>query len=286
MRSSVARRMVLASIGLSVVHSPAYGANSDQQEIVAALSGHDVLPSGVRLSDRNSLVNRREARDFLVALLEGIGIAATRHAYRQGGENVYGELPATTGGTEAIVIGAHYDSVRRSPGANDNATGVALAHIVAQTLAELPCRNRSLIVAYFDEEEVGLVGSRAFARKLLADGRTVHSVHTIDQMGWDSDGDRAIELEVPPPGLREIYERHAEASGVTVHSTRTDTTNHASFRALGFQAVGLTEEYVNGDTTPHYHRSTDTYETVNFEYLESTSSLMTKVLQELVSEGC
>ena len=55
-----------------------------------------------------------------------------------------------------------------------------------------------------------------------------------------------------------------------------------SFRELGFAAVGLTEEYVSGDTTRHYHQSTDVYDTVELEYLRSTTILVHEVFGRLV----
>ena len=50
-------------------------------------------------------------------------------------------------------------------------------------------------------EEVGLVGSFEFAAKLVNDGTNAVAVHTIDQMGWDSNGDRLVEVERPDTGL-------------------------------------------------------------------------------------
>ena len=46
---------------------------------------------------------------------------------------------------------------------------------------------------------------------------------------------------------------------------------------MGYPAVGITEEYRNKDTTPHIHRPGDTLETVNFDYLASTTTLMVEV---------
>ena len=52
-------------------------------------------------------------------------------------------------------------------------------------------------------------------RKLVADGTSVHSVHTADQLGWDANGDRMIELERPDPGLRALYEAAMKSLGFT-----------------------------------------------------------------------
>ena len=58
-------------------------------------------------------------------------------------------------------------------------------------------------------------------------------------------------------------------------------SDHSAFRKLGFKAVGITEEYRNKDTTPYIHRPGDTYETVNFDYLASTTRLLVEVMKML-----
>ena len=214
-----------------------------------------------------------------------LGLDVQRHSYRENGENVWALLPATSESDEYIVLGAHFDTANRSPGASDNATGCATVLGVARQLVGLPNRSRHIYFVLFDEEERGLFGSRAFAERLLGEGREVVAVHTIDQMGWDSDGDGAIELEIPYEGARELYERAAQSIGFTseIHVTGEAGSDHTAFRRLGIPAVGLTEEYRNGDTTPHTHRPSDTWETVDFQYLARGTRLVQAAMEILVS---
>lgn len=251
-----------------------------QKEVVAVLAGAADATPGVRLADRASVANRTTARTYLGAQLEALGLVPRTHAYGTG-TNVYAEIPSTTGARETVVLGAHYDSVARSPGANDNATGVSMVLAVGRHLASLPCRTKNVIVVLFDQEEVGLVGSRAFSRKLKADGTTVLSVHTVDQMGWDGNGDGLIELERPDTGLADLYRSAADALGVSspIVVTSTPSSNHASFRP-DFPAIGITEGYRSGDTTPDYHRPTDTFDKVNFPYLATTTTLVARVFAD------
>jgi hypothetical protein len=256
-----------------------------QEDLVARLSGAAALPSGGFLSDRATLQNRSAALAFLQSTWDAEGLATTLQPYSATGTNLYATLPATVDTDLTVVIGAHYDSVPQSPGANDNATGVAMVTSLGRFLQALPCRELHVILVLFDEEEIGLLGSQAFASYLVTQSITVHSVHTIDQMGWDQDGDRAIELERADEGLFELY---AAAEPLTPGDTPlvpTDTgfTDHVSFRALGFDAVGLTEEYVSGDTTPHYHLPSDTFDTVDLDYLASSTTLLHATIGSLVS---
>jgi Zn-dependent M28 family amino/carboxypeptidase len=194
-------------------------------------------------------------------------------------------LPCGRPGAEAIVLGAHYDSVRRGPGANDDGTGVAAVMLVAAEMRRAAHRTRDLYFVFFDEEERGLRGSRAFAQMLVDEKRPVYAVHTIDQMGWDSNHNRAIELEIPYDGVTEIYQAAAAALHVriVIYTTTEAGSDHSAFRRLGFKAVGITEEYHHGDTTPFIHTAKDVFETVDFAYLASTTRLVTEVMKRLAS---
>jgi Zn-dependent M28 family amino/carboxypeptidase len=151
----------------------------------------------------------------------------------------------------------------------------------------LPERSRNVYVVFFDEEERGMWGSRSFAQMLREEGKAVVAVHTIDQMGWDADGDGAIELELPHEGAEELYDEAARAVGFTstIHVTTETGSDHSAFRRMGMPAVGLTEEYRNGDTTPHIHRPSDTWDTVDYEYLARATRLVQAAMGILVGEG-
>ena len=255
-----------------------------QRGLVLRLTGGAEISPGVTLQNRGTAENRAVVRSYLSSVLESQGLEPLRQPYREHGENVYALLPSTTGGEEYIVVGAHFDTGDRSPGASDNATGCAVVLAVAQHLITLPARARNVLLVLFDEEERGLVGSRAFAEMLAAEGKEVVAVHTIDQMGWDGDGDGAIELEIPYDGALDLYRQAAAASGFSgqIHVTEERGSDHSAFRALGMPAVGLTEEYRNGDTTPHIHRPTDSWDTVDFEYLAAATRLVQAAITVLV----
>ncbi len=259
--------------------------SSSQDSDLRRLTGIETTPAGATLSERSTTAHRNATRDFLQSRLGDMGYSAQLDSYGTGA-NVFAELEASVATSNTIVFGAHFDTVPNSPGANDNATGVAMVLAAARYARELPCRSQNLIFVFFDEEELGLIGSDKFAQLLARPdfGATITAVHTIDQNGWDEDGDRAFELERADPGLFEGYVDAKQVSGATmpIFETATGSTDHVSFRSYGFDAVGVTEEYVNGDTTPHYHLSSDSYATVNRDYLASTSRiLLTMIAQNL-----
>jgi Zn-dependent M28 family amino/carboxypeptidase len=225
---------------------------------------------------------RSAARTYLMGQLSAQGWQPQLHTYNTGA-NVVATVPATMGTGKMIVLGAHFDSYMGSPGANDNASGVAVVLAVGRYLKNTPCRTAPVVLALFDQEEAGLFGARAYAQTLTASN--VRAVHTIDQVAWDGDGDRRFELELPTATLETEWKAAAMTVGVPVTKTTTSGTDHEAFRDLGFAAVGLTEEYVGGDTSPKRHTAGDTPSSIEpyLDYLVLASKLTGQVILNEVS---
>ncbi len=111
--------------------------------------------------DRSSAEGRVAARAYLGHALTDLGYQPELHAFA-GGLNVVGTRPGQDPGAGVVLVGAHFDAVPGSPGADDNATGLAAALEVARAFAARPTR-RGLRVVFFDREEDGLAGSQRYA---------------------------------------------------------------------------------------------------------------------------
>lgn len=230
---------------------------------------------GLATAPRATTTQRTTARNTLQAQLTSLGLTPSLQTYSTGA-NVVARIAATTPTTKRIILGGHFDTVTSSPGANDNASGTAVVLAVARYVNAMTCRKYNLDVVLFDEEEQGLFGARAYAQTLNA--ADVIAVHTVDQVAWDSDNDHRFELELPTPALETQYKAAALTVGVPTTTTSTQGTDHEAFRDLGLPAVGLTEEYVGGDTSPYRHLSTDTYSTVNAAYQALAAKLVASVI--------
>lgn len=263
-----------------------------QQRIVAELS--DAEGRGI-LGVRSSAEERASARDWLMERFRDLGIEPQRHDYRRRnvnplvdlllspyrGSNVYGVLEAREVGRPYVIIGAHYDTVPGSPGAIDNATGVALVMAAARHLSRHPDRRFNFVFVLFDQEEDDEVGSRAFADWIEEQGWAVHSVHVADLAGWDSDGDRAVEVQSPGPMLERHYRRAADRLVIPLYITRGASSDNRSFLEAGHPTAGVWEEWDHDDSTPHLHSPGDRYETVDFGFLASITALVIEVLTNL-----
>ncbi|MBA4054500.1 MAG: Zn-dependent exopeptidase M28 [Marivirga sp.] len=269
--------------------------SNEQKQIVSALSGKSKIDQNETLKRRWTNKEKMLARNYLKARLADIGLDAQENAYKVNlphkkaslnpflGTNLFAIIPATTASEEYLIIGAHYDSVSEGPGAMDNATGCALVYSVSKLITTLRDRKKNLVIVFFDQEETGHAGSYAFVNYVKEKGFNVHSVHTADMVGWDKDEDRSIEIELPSPDLESVYKRHAQSFNILAYTTETTLTDHREFRNAGYNAVGIGGEYTRGDSSPHQHLPTDTFDTVNFEYLAFVTFLVYKVIEELIT---
>ncbi len=92
--------------------------------------------------------------------------------------NLLAELPGTDLADEVVLIGAHFDTTHASPGATDNATGVAAMMEVMRILKTIGAQPRRTIrLALWGGEEQGLLGSREYVRRHYADGETIRPDH-------------------------------------------------------------------------------------------------------------
>lgn len=252
------------------------------ESLAAILTGKAPAPDGKLIAERGTREGREQTRQFLSHTLTEMGYTPERHEYRSQGINILTRLMAEQPSDEYILIGAHLDSVRNA-GADDNNSGTVSVLEAARVLKDLKGRQRNIIFAWFDEEELGLIGSYALARDLKKQGLKIQSVHTLDMVGWDGDQDRTIEIEQPDGELWAYYNMVNEKHGLKLPLVRTSSgsTDHVAFRETGFKSVGMCEEWANKDTTPYYHRKTDTYETINFAYLTQVARLATAVVADL-----
>ncbi|MCA9657922.1 MAG: M28 family peptidase [Myxococcales bacterium] len=124
-------------------------------------------------------------QDLCADRLTELGYAVTLQDYGTG-VNVLGTRPGTTSPGEQVVVGAHYDHIANCSGADDNGSGVSAALEVARVLADVPT-SRTLVIACWDEEELGLLGSKAHAQAAQGGGDTIVAVLDLDSMGYATD---------------------------------------------------------------------------------------------------
>lgn len=239
--------------------------------IVAVLSGAQPTPSGQTFTRRATVAERAAVRAYLTGELQRLGLTVEARAYNTG-TNLVVHLAPTTGpdGAPPVIVGGHFDGVAASPAAADNATGTAVAVVAAGYLAGRP-RAVPIEIVLFDQEEAGLVGSTAYVQARA--NAPIHSMHNFDMISFDGDADRAVELWSPAPALEALYRMHAMTRNIPIEAVTFALSDHQAFVERGLPAVGVSEEFVSGDHTPHYHRATDTLDKIDFTYLGRVARL-------------
>lgn len=206
-----------------------------------------------------------------------------------------------------ILIGAHYDTVFNSPGADDNATGIAvlleLARFFSQEIANYPLR----FVA-FDMEEYGLLGSTAYAQLLRQEKQPLRLMLSLEMLGYC---DKSPNSQKYPTGLDLFYPntgdfialvgnlftipemlklkgkiRQANVNcewlpagirGSIVPDTRR--SDHAPFWDNGYKAIMVTD--TANLRNPHYHSVSDTLDTLDLDFLTGVCQGLSLGIQAL-----
>lgn len=258
-------------------------------------------PAGARNAmdgRRYTVAERAAARKRIAAALTGFGLTPKEHAYvvRDGpctaavragydqpcaGTNLFAELPSTASNAPWIVVGAHYDTVRTSPGADDDASGTTAVLMVAEALSGMTQRRMNVLFVFFDQEEEGLFGSAAFVERLKRERRVVIAMHAVDMLGWDGNGNRAV--EIGHGGNRREWGNFETLYGnavtnlpelMPIRHTDMGRSDHEPFIAAGIPAVLVSEEFQNRDSTPNYHWPGDTCDTLDFAFHRMAATLV------------
>jgi Zn-dependent M28 family amino/carboxypeptidase len=210
------------------------------------------------------------ARNNILALFQSYGLSASLEPFTysgQSGNNVVATLVGTTYPSQIYVIAGHYDSAN-TPGADDNASGVALVLEAARILSQYDSAYTIKFIA-FDLEELGLYGSAAYCNAHPADD--VRGMISLDMVCYDPNTNHALLYgrTASNPIKNAVGAAVAEYAGGLTYTIggQVDQSDHASFESHGWQACLLIEGEVWNN--PYYHTSQDSYDSpgyLNFGY--------------------
>ncbi|MBE9177285.1 M28 family peptidase [Oculatella sp. LEGE 06141] len=207
-----------------------------------------------------------------------------------------------------ILIGAHYDAVPGTNGADDNATGVVALLELARLFAATPARFPVRLVA-FDLEEFGLLGSQHYARELRQQQQPLRLMLSLEMLGYC---DRTPHSQTYPPGLKYFYPNRGDFisfignwrtipdlirlcdrvhragqvrcrwlpagnRGAIVPATRQ--SDHAPFWDQGYPAMMVTDTAFMRN--PHYHKVSDRVETLDIDFLTGVCRGLADGIQRL-----
>ncbi len=262
----------------------------------------------------NMMLRRRNAGQYIDSYLAAQGLTVVHERDSQHSidtDNIYVDLAARPGSAQKgqyVLLSGHYDNWH--VGADDNASAVAVMLEAARILRTRSFLRTIRIIA-FDREEEGLVGSERYAR--LHQGESVSALLNMDCVGYASHqpnsqsappglglrsvGDflgilasdagsstlgkvMRLSTELPSPvsvlGLLAPGTGHSPAASAFLRS------DHAAFWKQGTVALFLTDtaDFRN----PHYHRSSDVPDTLDYDFLQRSAQLVIAATAALADE--
>lgn len=203
--------------------------------------------------------------------------------------NVVAERRGTAPDAERklVVAGAHLDSVRGAPGANDNASGSSTLIELAKNFAGIDTRN-DLRLVWFDGEEAGLLGSSAHVKANAADTDRTLAMINMDMIGSQF-GQVGFDLGIRTgnaigDALKGVMLRTGLAA--TEYTERHSRSDHASFDKAGIPSLdfGVSVRAVEKQD-PNYHSPRDTIDKINPQVLEGYGDLIAVMLLELANRS-
>ncbi|MDF3021828.1 MAG: peptidase [Steroidobacteraceae bacterium] len=294
----VAVLVLLVGVLASCVAQPGVRAIASPDAAIdtAALERHvRMLSSTLHPRSFEHAQNLDAAADYVLGEFRATGASTDVQAYEVDGRtyrNVIARFGPATG--PLLVIGAHYDSCSDTPGADDNASGVAGLIELARALAATPPTQPVELVAYTLEEppffRTESMGSFQHARGLSRQGREVRLMLSLEMIGFFRDTPRsqqyplsALKVLYPDEGnfialvggyrdfgaMRRVKGLFKGASDLPATSINApalvqgvDFSDHASYWRFGMPAIMVTDTAFLRN--PNYHGAGDTADTLDY----------------------
>jgi hypothetical protein len=197
--------------------------------------------------------------------------------------NIIAKLRGTVNPELIYVVSSHFDSVQRGPGADDDSSGTTALLEAARVLKDRP-QPATIHFAFFTGEEAGLLGSREYVRRAVANGDRIVGALNNDMIGFANDHRLDNTIRYSNDGIRDI--QHAAAflfTGLITYDAKyyRSTDAAAYYEAYGDIVGGIGSYPILGN--PHYHQSHDVLETINQQLVAEVSKTTVGTLMLLAS---
>ena len=242
------------------------------QAMVASVSSAAIDAQVQRLQDFVTRYAPHDSCDaaaaYIKAEFESYGIDSVYfHPFSPSyADNVVAVIPGKGDPSRTVVIGGHFDSTtgnaNNAPGADDDASGTACVLETARVLSGYDF-DFTLMFVTFSAEELGLIGSEAFAAEMAAQGKDIVAAVAVDMIGYVAGGD-AIDLDIIDNAssmwIRDLAMSAAatyvpELAVVAGALPGGASSDHASFWAHGYDAILFFED--TGNYSPYIHSTND-----------------------------
>lgn len=253
------------------------------------------------IGERNLFIpeNLHKAACYIHTFWQNLGYEVKKQAFLVEGlscENLSIEIPGKERPEEIILLGAHYDSVVGSPGANDNGSAVASLLEISRLFSHKPQKKTVRLVAFTNEEppffQEKSMGSRVCAQRCREQKEKILAMVSLETIGYYSEVPKSQRY---PPPLNFFYPDKGNFLGVVgnIQSRKLVKTftqyfmegvdfpvecvaafgfipgiewsDHSSFWKYGYQAIMVTDTALY--RYPYYHTPEDTPDKIDYPSL-------------------
>jgi subtilisin-like proprotein convertase family protein len=227
------------------------------------------------LSRHYNSVHNPKAAQFIYEQFLSFGLSARYMNYRTNGTNVIAVKTGIKYPNRQYIICAHYDDMPSgslAPGADDNASG-SCAVIEAARLLSPYTFDYTLVFVTFDEEELGLIGSKAYADSAWARGDSILGVINLDMIAYDSNNDYVLDIRTNSNSMdfsnyvKTVFNVYEDTLQPSVIVDLTQNSDHASFWNRNYRALCGIESAQ--DFNAYYHTVNDNFSHVNVPYFSN-----------------
>ena len=212
-------------------------------------------------------------------------------------KNILVEKRGTISPDRVVILGAHYDTVQGSPGADDNASALAVLLEIGRNIEKVPLGSTLKLIA-FALEEYGYVGSLRYAERAKKEGETILGMISLEMVGFTGprqDYPFYLDPKQYPPvgdfigivgneGSKALLESFRRAFKTQIPQLPSEfllvpgkgegmdevrLSDHSPFWDLGFPALLVTDTAFLRN--PNYHLPSDTMETLDFEFMRKVA---------------
>jgi Zn-dependent M28 family amino/carboxypeptidase len=263
--------------------------------------------------------NLKAARDYVQGFWKRHGYEVTIQSFRVQNvacENLVAEIQGRSRPDEIVVVGAHYDTVSWSPGANDNGSAVAALLELSRLFKNESPEKTMRFVAFANEEppffKTSSMGSLVYAKACRGDNENIIGMVCLETMGYYREERKTQKYPVPlsffypdtgnflavvgnlrsKPLVQSFARRFMAESDFPVECAAItdfiplpgiDWSDHWSFWKCGYQAIMLTDTALF--RYPYYHSSEDTSDKLTYRSLARVTYGIFRALRGMVLPG-
>jgi Zn-dependent M28 family amino/carboxypeptidase len=290
--------------------------SEQEKDISSKLRGHVFMLAG-EIGERNIWLPQKlnAAAAYIEKVWREQNFVVQRQEYETRGvesANLIIEIPGTVTPDEIVLVGAHYDSVQGSPGANDNGSGVASLLEIARLLAGLKSARTIRLVAFTNEEPPFFLrrhmGSRIYASRSRSLNENIVGMLSLETMGYYSEAPNSQEYPFPfsffyphtanfigfvgnirsrqlvrlcLAAFRRTTLFPSEGTAAPGWITGIGWSDHWSFWREGYRAIMVTDTaFFRYD---HYHTREDSPEKIDYDRLARITRGLTEVVVALAN---